>query len=177
MVALKFVRLIEKHSGELIRELTEQIHTSKRTCDFRKIPPAELELAATEVYRNLGEWLLQKTQDDIESRFGAIAARRAAEGIGLHQFVWALIISRDHLWHFLQREAFAGSIVELYGELELHQVLNQFFDGAVYYGILAYDKARQDSKAAQGAVCRTNGTGRKTALEGGLLHTVQRKLR
>jgi hypothetical protein len=176
MVALKLVRLIEKHSGELIRELTEQIQTSKRTSDFQKIPAAELELAAAEVYRHLGEWLSQKTEDDIESRFGAIAARRAAEGIGLHQFVWALIISRDHLWHFLQREAFACSVVELYGELELHQVLNQFFDSAVYYGILAYDKAKQD-KAAQGTVCRADRAGRKAALGGSLLHTVQRKFR
>jgi hypothetical protein len=60
MVALKLVRLIEKHSEELVQGLAEQIHTSARMCDFRKIPPAELELAAAEVYRNLGAWLLQK---------------------------------------------------------------------------------------------------------------------
>ncbi len=142
MVALKLVRLIEKHSEELARGLAEQIHTSDRTCDFRKIPHADLELAASEVYRNLGEWLLQKTEADIESRFAAIAKRRAAEGVGLHQFVWALITSRDHLWHFLQREAFACNVVELYGELELYQMLTQFFDRAVYYGILGYGNAR-----------------------------------
>jgi hypothetical protein len=126
MVALKLVRLIEKHSEELVQGLAEQIHTSERMCDFQNIPPADLELAAAEVYRNLGEWLLQKTEEDIERRFGAIAARRAAEQISLHQFVWALIVSRDHLWRFLQREAFACNVVELYGELELHQMLTQF---------------------------------------------------
>jgi hypothetical protein len=147
MVALKLVRLIEKHWEELVQGLAEQILTSERMSDFRKIPPAELGLAAAEVYRNLGEWLLQKTEDDIESRFGAIAARRAGEGVGLHQFVWALIISRDHLWRFLQREAFACNVVELYGELELHQMLTQFFDRAVYYGILAYDKVGQEDSA------------------------------
>ena len=146
MVALRLVRLIEKHSEELVQELVEQINTSERMCDFRTIPPADLELAAAEVYRNLGEWLLQKTEEDIERRFGAIAARRAAEQISLHQFVWALIVSRDHLWRFLQREAFACNVVELYGELELHQMLTQFFDRAVYYGTLAYSKAeRQES--------------------------------
>jgi hypothetical protein len=70
MVALKLVRLIEKHSEELVQGLAEQIRTSARMCDFRKIPPAELELAAAEVYRNLGAWLLQKTEDDIESGLG-----------------------------------------------------------------------------------------------------------
>ncbi len=146
MVALKLVRLIEKHSEELVQGLAKQIQTSERMCDFRKIPPADLQLAAAEVYRNLGEWLLQKTEEDIERRVGAIATRRAAQGVSLHQFVWALIVSRDHLWRFLQREAFACNVVELYGELELHQMLIQFFDRAVYYGILAYDKAEgQDS--------------------------------
>jgi len=119
MVALKLVRLIERHSEELVQGLAEQIRTSERMCSFRNIPPADLELAAAEVYRNLGEWLLQKTEEDIERRFGAIAARRAAEQISLHQFVWALIVSRDHLWRFLQREAFACNVVELYGELRV----------------------------------------------------------
>jgi hypothetical protein len=146
MVALKLVRLIEKHSEELVRGLTEQIHTSERMSDFRNIPPADLELAAAEVYRNLGEWLLQKTEEDIEKRFGTIAVRRAAEQISLHQFVWALIVSRDHLWRFLQQEAFTCNVVELYGELELHQMLTQFFDRAVYYAIKAYGKAEGRNK-------------------------------
>jgi hypothetical protein len=69
-----------------------------------------------------------------------------AEQISLHQFVWALIVSRDYLWQFLQREAFACNVVDLYGELELHQMLTQFFDRAVYYGILAYDRAEQQNR-------------------------------
>ncbi len=49
MVALKLVRLIEKHSEELVRGLAEHIRTSERMSDFRNIPPADLELAAVEV--------------------------------------------------------------------------------------------------------------------------------
>ncbi len=148
MVALKLVRLIEKHSEELVQELAKQIQTSERMCDFHKIPSVDLQLAAAEVYRNLGEWLLQKTEEDIEKRFAAIAARRAAERISLHQFVWALIASRDHLWRFLQQEAFACNVVELHGELEFHQMLTQFFDRADYYGVLAYDKAERQERGS-----------------------------
>jgi hypothetical protein len=149
-MTLKLVRLIEKHSEELVGGLTEQIQLSERTSDFRKIPAAELELAAAEIYRNLGEWLLQKTDEDIENRFRAVGACRAAEEVGLHQFVWALITSRDHLWHFLQREAFACNVVELYGELELHQMLTQFFDRAVYFGIQGYGTSHLHSNASNG---------------------------
>ncbi len=77
--------------------------------------------------------------------------RRTPRGraISLHQFVWALIVSRYYLWRFLQREAFACNVVELYGELELHHMLTQFFDRAVYYGVLAYGKAeREESEKA-----------------------------
>jgi hypothetical protein len=68
------------------------------------------------------------------------------------------MLTRDHLWHFLQQEAFADNIVELHGELELHQMLNQFFDRAVYYGILGYEGARKhDSPQSDLAVQRRVG--------------------
>jgi len=88
MLALKLLHLIERDSEELAAGLTKRILESERTCDFRKIPPQGLELAAAEVYRNLGQWLLYKTDTDISDRFQAIAANRVANGVGLHQFVW-----------------------------------------------------------------------------------------
>jgi uncharacterized membrane protein YheB (UPF0754 family) len=147
MVGLRLVRLIERHSERLSRALAEQIRKSERTSDFRKIQAKDLQLAAAEVYRNLGEWLLQKTEKDIEDRFRTIGSRRAADGIGLHQFVWALMLTRDHLWHFLDQEGFADNIVKLHGEQELRQMLNQFFDRAIYYGILGYGETEQLDKA------------------------------
>jgi hypothetical protein len=143
MLSMKLVRLIEGHSDHLSRELATQIRNSERTTDFRKIPPQKLQLAAVEVYRNLGEWLLQKTERDISSRFRTIAVQRASEGISLAQFVWALALTRDHLLQFLRREAFADSIIQLHGELELHQLLNQFFDRATYYAIQGYEAGPQ----------------------------------
>ena len=142
MLGLRFMRLIERHSEELASGLTQKLLAAERTSDFRKIPHDRLELAATDVYRNLGEWLLYKTESDIEKRFWSIAARRFVEGISLHQFVWALIMSRNHLFQFLQTQAFADNVVALYGELELQQIVNQFFDRALYYGVLGYKEAK-----------------------------------
>jgi len=98
MLGLRLVRLIERHSEALSSGLTEKIRKSDRTSDFHKVPAKDLRLAATEVYRNLGEWLLQKTDSEIAGRFKTTAARRAADGIRLQQFVWALLLTRDHLW-------------------------------------------------------------------------------
>lgn len=143
MLGMKLVRLIERNSEVLSRGLAEEIRKSERATDFREIRREELEGAAAEVYRNLGEWLLQKTDTDIARRFKSIAARRASQGIALHEYVWALMLTRDHLLRFLRREAFADTIVELHGELELQQLLNQFFDRAIYYAILGHDETRQ----------------------------------
>ena len=143
MLGIRLVRLIEEHSAELARGLSEKVRESERTSDFRKLPMEETRLAAADVYRNLGEWLLQKTDRDIEARFRAVAARRSAEGIRLHQFVWALLLSRDHLWQFLRQQSFADNVVALYGEMELQRLLNQFFDRAIYYAVWGYEEAAQ----------------------------------
>ena len=141
MLGMKLVRLIEAHSEALSQGVVDVIRASERTSDFRAIPREDLQRRVGEVYRNLGEWLLQKTERDIASRFRAIAARRAAEGIRLPHLIWALMLTRDHLLHLLRHEAFADNVVALYGELELHQLLDQFYDRAVYHSILGYEEA------------------------------------
>ncbi len=141
MLGMKLVRLIEAHSEALSQGVVDVIRASERTSDFRAIPREDLQRRVSEVYRNLGEWLLQKTEPDIASRFKAVATRRAAEGIRLPQFIWALTLTRDHLLHFLRHEAFADNVVALYGELELHQLLDHFYDRAVYHSILGYEEA------------------------------------
>jgi hypothetical protein len=153
MLGIRLVRLIERHSEALSRGLVQEIHKSDRTSDFHGIPPKDLRLAAGELYRNLGEWLLQKTEDEIQTRFETVAAQRAAQGIRLHQFVWALMLTRDHLWRFLRQQAFADNIVELHDEMELQQLLNQFFDRAMYYAILGYEKADRE-KERKGGLAR-----------------------
>jgi hypothetical protein len=141
MLGMKLVRLIEGHSEELSRGLAEQLQASERTLGFRQLSREDLQRRALEVYRNLGEWLLQKTETEIANRFKMIAQLRSAEGIHLHQYIWALTVTRDYLWRFLRQQGYADNIFELYGELEVLQLLNQFFDRAIYYAILGYEEA------------------------------------
>lgn len=145
MLGMKLVRLIEAHSETLSRGLAEQLQSSDRTSDFRDVSREDLQRRASEVYRNLGEWLLQKTESDIATRFRMIAAQRASEGIRLNQYIWALTVTRDHLWRFLRQQAYADNIFELHGELEVLELLNQFFDRAIYYGTIGYQEAIRET--------------------------------
>lgn len=155
MVGSRLVHLIERHAEELAAGLTAKLRQSELTSDFRKVPAEELQRTTAELYHNLGEWLLRKTEKDIENHFVSIAQHREADGVRLPQFVWAVVMSRNHLYRFLVGQAFADSIFELYGELELQELLNQFFERAIYYGVVGYEEAReQDSAQALAAPSR-----------------------
>ena len=138
MVGSRLVSLIERHSDELAAGLVKKLCNSTRTAEFRNIPREELAKGAHEIYSNLSDWLLTKTESDIELRYTMIAKRRAAQGVSLEELVLALMMSKEHLWAFLQREGFVTGPVEVFGELELLQLLDQFFDRAVYYAVVGY---------------------------------------
>jgi hypothetical protein len=142
MLGLNLVHLIEENAEQLARALTEKLRASSRTIHFRQVPEAELQNSAMEVYRNLGEWLLSKTEGDVELRYKRLGMKRAVQRIPASEYVWAVILYRENLWAFLQRQGISGRALELYGELELMQTLSQFFERALYYGMVGYEEAR-----------------------------------
>jgi hypothetical protein len=147
MLGSRLVSLIERHSDKLTQGLVDKLYNCSRTADCRKISPEELAEGAHDIYRNLSDWLLTKTESDVELRYTAIGARRAGQGVALPQLVWAILLSKEHLWAFLQREGLVTGPVELFGELELLQLLDQFFDRAVYYVVAGYSEMAQRKAA------------------------------
>ena len=141
MIALRLVHLIETHSEELAEGLTQKLLSSERTRDLRKVPASELHHRCHEIYRNLSEWLLTKTEQDIEKVYKALGNRRANQGVSLAALTWALLLTKEHLWSFLEWEGVHGGLHNVFGELELLRLLDQFFDRAVYYATEGYEEA------------------------------------
>ncbi len=141
MIALRLVRLIENHSDELAAGLLVKFQHSPRTQDFSKVPAQELRERVHEILHHLSEWLLQKKETDIERRYREIGARRAAQRVSLSDYCWAIVLTKEHIWEFLQRQGFLQSPMEIYGELELLRLLDQFFDRAMYYVTEGYEHA------------------------------------
>jgi len=139
MIALRFVRLIESHSDELAQGLIEKFYTSSRTSDMRKVPPSELRERSCEILHQLGEWLLTKTDSDIEQRYFEIGGKRAAQDVSLSDYCWAIVLTKKHLWEFLQAQVFMNNPVELYGEMELLRLLDEFFDRALCFATEGYE--------------------------------------
>jgi hypothetical protein len=58
------------------------------------------------------------------------------------------MLTREHLWEYLKHEANIEKPVEVFGELEMMELLEQFFDRAMYYAALGYEKAQATSRSA-----------------------------
>ena len=142
MLTYKLVRLIETHSDTLAAGLLAKVRNSLRLGEYGSVPPEELQQRVYEIYRHLGEWLLSRREIDVERRYIEIGARRAAQGVPLSQLIWAIILTKKNLWDFLKHEAVLDRPAEISGELEVEELLDQFFDRAVYYAAVGYERAR-----------------------------------
>src|SRR6202161_2036851 len=143
MIALRLVRLIEHHSDALAGELVVKLETSSRTADLRKVPIDELRQRLQEILRHLSEWLITKTGHDIEQRYFEIGERRASQGVALSDFCWAIVMTKEHLWEFLQREGLIRGPVDIYGEMELLRLLDKFFDRGLCFATEGYEQYSQ----------------------------------
>lgn len=146
MLAIRLVRLIESHSDKLAEGIMHRFLASEQCSDLRKIPPVELSNRTYELLHNLCDWLTEKAEKNIEKRYVELGMRRAAQGIALSHFVWALGATRVYLHSFVRREASMDNTVELVGTMELLDQIDLFFDRALYYGSIGFEMERQPQK-------------------------------
>ena len=140
MLTYKLVRLIETHSDTLAAGLLAKVRNSRRLGEYDKVPPEDLQQRVYEIYRHLGEWLLSNREIDLERRYVEIGARRAAQGVPLSQLTWAIILTKENLWDFLKGESAMERPAEVFGRLELLELLEQFFDHAIHYAAVGYEQ-------------------------------------
>jgi len=149
LLAYRLVKLIETHSDGLARSLHELYRNDKKCSAYANVPDSELTAKVYEVYRHLGEWLLGKTEADVESRYLAIGAKRAEQGVPASQVVWMICLVRENLWAYLQKHAELEKPAEIFGEVELLELLDQFFNRAIYYATLGHERAQAGYQVVQ----------------------------
>jgi hypothetical protein len=144
MTLYRLVRLIEMHSHELAACLLDRVHNSEATPDYQLVPDEDLKERVYEIYHHLGDWLMTKDELDLEARYLRIGARRAQQDVPFSQVAWAIVLTKDTLWEFLKKESEMDRPVEVFGELEMLQLLDRFFDRAAYYAAVGHEKARAE---------------------------------
>jgi hypothetical protein len=142
MFSIRLVKLIEAHADKLAQGLMHSLQSSPRASELlRKVPADELRSRVQEIYRNLGDWLLNKTESEIEERYIGLGMRRARQGVPFCQFMWAITLTKEYLWEHLESEGLLEQPIELLGELELLHNLERFFDRAIYFASVGYESA------------------------------------
>ncbi|MGB9233727.1 MAG: hypothetical protein WCC04_04880 [Terriglobales bacterium] len=141
MLAYKLVRLIETHSDALAAGLLAKVQNSELTRSYRNVPPEDLKDRVFDIYNHLGEWLLGKGGFDIEQRYEEIGTRRVHQRVPISELIWVIILTKENLWEFLKKESSPERPAEAFGELEMLQLLDQFFDRAIYYASVGYERA------------------------------------
>ena len=64
------------------------------------------------------------------------------------------MLTKENLWEYLKHEAGMERPSEVFGELEMLQLLDQFFDRAIFYAAEGYEHARAASTAAEATLAR-----------------------
>ena len=89
---------------------------------------------------------------DIEARYREIGARRAEQKVPISQLVMTIVLTKDNLFEYLKQTSVLDRPVEIFGELELIQLLEQFFDRAVYFACLGFEQEVHKHEAPAMAV-------------------------
>jgi hypothetical protein len=141
------VKVIEEHAEQLTRGVLDDLRGNPRTPAFNGLAPEELHRRVYDVYHNLGRWLGDKTEEQLEATYGGLGRARCAEGVPLSEVVYALVLIKDHLREYIRAVGLVDSAVELYLEEELHLSIGHFFDRALYHMVRGYE-AEATSHAA-----------------------------
>lgn len=131
---------IETHADKLTERVIDAVRTSPRTKFLRDLSEEELRRRFFDLFRNLGRWLSEKSEGEIETIYGEIGRRRCREAVPLSELVYALLLVKQHLWDYVQKNVVAVSESTLYEEELVAEMMGRFFDRALYHTVRGYEE-------------------------------------
>ena len=145
MLYEKFIRLVEDHAEELTKEWIKEIKSNPSTVGYRKVDDAVLGVRIFDVYRRLGDWVMNAKPNDPKTaeHFMRLGRERANENLKNSEVIYALILARVVLWRYIVEHGIITSTIELHQALEFYQKVNNFFDKAVYFVAVGFENVTQ----------------------------------
>jgi hypothetical protein len=140
----ELVELIEKNSSHLATSLTQDLMANPELSDIRQVPPDELRQRLYEIFVNLSEWLLHRSESELEVRYSVIGARRATQGVSLATLIAVILAVKERLWQAMHSATEQEPDADYSTEIMALSLVEHFFDRALYFTARAYELA--DSK-------------------------------
>ena len=143
MYAFKLILLIDSRAEHLSEGLIHRMKSADRCSDLvRLVPSDELRKRSNEIYRDLGDWLLNKKETEIEKRYIALGMKRFQQRVPYPDLLWAVTATKEYLWEFMLAEGLFAEPIDLFGEIDLLHSMDRFFDRISYFAAMGYENVR-----------------------------------
>ncbi len=136
----ELVRLIETRADELAEMMVRKVRESPRMAAYHRFGDKELGDRARLVYANLGDWLEDESEGQVEEEYYRVGSRRCQERIPLSELIWGLLLTRRTLWQFIETQGW-DSVSDLQRTLDLELLVVRFFDRAILHAVRGYESA------------------------------------
>ena len=141
-ISEKLIKLIERDAAQLTKNWLSNVQSHPTTPTYHTYNREKLYERAFRVYSQLGKWISRETSKaDIEKYYIALGKQRRQEGFALSEVIQALIITRRHVWLKVLADGFLETVLDHHQALELNNRVILYFDRAIFYTSLGYEKA------------------------------------
>lgn len=154
MLYRKYIQLIEDHAEQLTRKWSEEVKNNPSTPGYKNMPNNLLDKRVYDVFRKMGEYLMQDDPDfgRTAEHFIKLGRDRAREGLKVSEVIYALILERVVMWNFIVEEGLISTSFDLHEALGFYNKINNFFDKAVYFVSKGFESAHlKDEEIIRGS--------------------------
>jgi hypothetical protein len=134
----KLVALIEDNADELTARMVRMVRESPRMTAYQRFNDEDLGERARMVYANLGNWLGDTSDALVEEEYFRLGGLRCWEGVPSSEVLWALLLTRRNLWHFIEAQGW-DTVSDLQQQLDLELLVVRFFDRAIFHAVRGYE--------------------------------------
>jgi hypothetical protein len=145
MLAGYLIQTIEWQSDKLADALVKDLTTNERTPSYRRLQAEDVRERAHAIYRHLVDWLAERSEVRIATAFEALGRQRFDEQIPLEELVYAIILTRRHVRASVSRLNEIESAIELHYVIDLHGMIDLFFDRALHAAVAGYEQQRRET--------------------------------
>jgi hypothetical protein len=143
----RLLDIIQNRADHLTRDTVAKLRSSPRTISYAKLSDRDLTERVHRTFENLGRWLWDDSESEIQPWYNELGAQRCSEGIPLKEVLWALVMTKYVLLKLVDTSALADSAIELYRKQEIYRLIEQFFDRASYFAAEGYEREAQRQAA------------------------------
>lgn len=131
--AAKLIEITEQNASKIAQQWLKDVRTNPRTPIYHSLQEGRALESALEFYGHFRSlFCTEKPYQEARKFFSRYADERYAEGIPLHECLYALILMRRHIWLYAEFQAIFVTAVEQHQAVESLTRTILMFDYATY---------------------------------------------